>query len=529
MIFREVPKDGIPVTQARDYVEKNRRIRADVVVVGAGCGGSIMAFELANAGFKVVVLESGPYIPSSDMHEDMAETLQRNYVDGGLQVNSTFDVPIFEGRGMGGSTVIDAAVAFRAPDYILQRWAKDLKLPAMAPDRLEPFYRKVEQRWSVHINEPHEINENANKVIQGCDDMGWSWKPLARTVKECALTGHCLAGCVSDRKQSSLVTYLPWAVALGAELYSDCHVWKILIENGRAAGVMANIVDPESGEMVAEVRVDAQLVVVAAGAIQSPMLLQKSGLGVQSGMVGHNLYLNPFVSVIGRFPQAVYGWRGALSGVCVDQFLAPHDGKTFMISGLPEPVQLLSTGGLGVQKSHLRFMGEYRYYAMLQTFVQDEGQGYVHWEGHPVLGSKHIDWNLSENNFRDLKTAITNAARIFFAAGAEAVLLPTFDRQEVDSVFNLDKAMATITMPPKGMYALRVASLSPQGTCRMGADPFSAVVNEVCESYEVHGLFVTDASVLPESVTVAPKMTVAAIASYVADYIVKNHKSYIWT
>ncbi len=529
MIFHEVPKDGIPVVQAQDHVQKTLRITADAVVVGAGCGGSIMAYELANAGLKVVVLESGPYIPSSMMHEDMAETLQRNYVDGGIQVNSTFDVPVFQGRGMGGSTVIDAAVAFRAPDYILKRWAEELQLKALAPDKLEPFYRKVEKHWSVHINEPHEINETANKVIQGCDDMGWSWKPLARTVKECALTGHCLAGCVSDRKQSTLVTHLPWAVAMGAKLFSDCHVWKILVSDGRANGVLANVIDPESGEKVTEIRVDAQAVILAAGAIQSPMLLQKSGIGLQSGMVGQNLYLNPFVSVIGRFPQAVYGWRGALSGVCVDQFLAPHDGQTFMISGLPEPVQLLSTGGLGVQKTHLRFMGEYRYYAMLQVFVQDEGQGQVHWDGDPVLGSKHIDWTLSDRNLNDLKAGIANASRIFFASGAEAVLMPTFDTTIVDSVFTLDKTLAGVTREPKGLYSLRVASLTPQGTCRMGIDPFSSVVNEICESHEVHGLFITDASVLPESVTVAPKMTIAAIAAYVADYMIKNRKSYFWS
>ncbi|NNM51122.1 MAG: GMC family oxidoreductase, partial [Pseudomonadales bacterium] len=273
----------------------------------------------------------------------------------------------------------------------------------------------------------------------------------------------------------------------------------------------------------------AQLVILAAGAVQSPMLLQKSGLGMQSGLLGHNLFLNPFISMVGRFPQAVYGWRGALTGVYVDQFLGPHDGQMFMMSGLPEPVQLLSTGGLGVGKSHMQFMGDYRYYAMLQVFVQDEGQGYVHWTGDPVLGAKHIEWNLSQKNFEDFKQGIARAARIFFAAGAEAVLLPTFDKMEVTSVFELDKSLEKVEYAPMGMYSLRVASLNPQGTCRMGMDPFTSVVNDVCELHDTHGIFVTDASVLPESVTVSPKMTIAAVASYVADYIVKNKKSYFWS
>ena len=124
MKFHEVPKDGIPVIQARDHIEKVLRLKADVVVVGSGAGGAVMAFELARQGRSVIVLESGRYVPSSEMHEDMAETIQRSYVDGALQVNTTFDVPVFQGTGIGGSTTIDAGVAFRAPDYVLEHWSK---------------------------------------------------------------------------------------------------------------------------------------------------------------------------------------------------------------------------------------------------------------------------------------------------------------------------------------------------------------------------------------------------------------------
>ncbi len=529
MRFHEVPKDGLPVIQARDHIEKVLRLNADVVVIGSGAGGAVMAFELARQGRSVIVLESGRYVPSAQMHEDMAETIQRSYVDGALQVNTTFDVPVFQGTGIGGSTVIDAGAAFRAPDYVLQHWATDLGLKALAPERLRPFYEKVERRLSVHVNEPHEINECANKVVQGCEDLGWSWKPMARTVKQCALTGHCLAGCMTDRKQSTLVTYLPWAAAMGARFFSDCHATQILTTHGRASGVLANVIDPDSNEIVAQMRIDAQVVVVAAGAVQTPLLLQRSGLGQQSGALGHNLYLNPFISMIGRFPQPVYGWRGALSGVYVDQFLGPHDGKILMMSGLPAPVQLLATGGLGVGNTHMAFMGDYRYYAMLQVFAQDEGQGSVFSSGTSHDPHKNIQWNLSPQNLTDLKRGIAAAARIFFAAGASAVRLPTFQTTEVQSVFELDQAVAKIHDEPMGMYSLRVASLQPQGTCRMGTDPFSSVVDEVCEMHDLHGLFIVDASVLPQGISVPPKMTIAAIASYVADHIEINHRSYFWS
>lgn len=529
MIYREVPKDGLPVIQARDHIDKSIRLKADVVIVGSGAGGSVLAFELANAGRSVIILEAGPYVPSSEFTENMADTIDRIYVDGALQANTTYDVPLFQGACIGGSTVIDATIAFRAPDHVLESWEKEHGLKGLAPEKFRSYFDRVEQRLNVHINEPHEINECASKVIQGCESLGWSWKPLARTVKQCALTGHCLSGCASDRKQSALVTYLPWAIASGARLYSDTYVWQILTTNGRASGVLADVVDPQSKEKVAELRVDAQMVVVAAGAIQTPLLLEKSGMGNTSGWLGRNLSVNPFVGMLGKYPDPVYGWRGAMTGVYVDELHDEKNGYALMESGLAHPVQMLLMGGLGVADGHMEFFKDYRNYAALNVFVHDEGQGYVRWSGDVRTGNKKIDWNLSKKNFEDLTRAIRAAGRIFFASGAERVYLPTYNMLYADSVFELDKVIEQITFGALGLYSMRVASLHPQGTCRMGMDPFESVVSPTGELHDVKGVFVADASLLPSEVTVNPRMTVYALASYIADQIIQNQESYFWS
>jgi choline dehydrogenase-like flavoprotein len=532
IIFKQVQKDGVPVTQAKDLDTKSLNLHADVVIVGSGAGGSVVAYEMAKAGRSVIVLEAGRYVPSASFKEDMMDSLKRIYQDVGVQTNTTGDLVLLQGACIGGSSVVNATICSRAPDEVLNHWVKDLGLTDLTPETLAPYYTKIEQRLHVHVNEQHEINACASKVVEGCKEMGWSWKPLSRNVKQCALTGHCLAGCPSDRKQSMLVTYLPWAAAEGGDhfrMFSDTYVDQILTRNGRAAAVEGRIIDPDTKQVVAEIHVDAQVIILAAGAVQSPMLLQKSGLEGHSGLVGRNLSVNPTVTVLAKFPEPVYGWRGALTGVRVDEFDTPHVGGYTMETTLASPVQLLYQGEQGTGTDHLRFMEEYKYFAAMVVTVHDNGNGFVHWDGPIRGGDKKLEWNLSREYFETFQKAIKDAARVFFAAGAEKVYLPTFQRLVSTSVFNLDKTVDAIDFGAVGLYSLRMFGYHPQGTCKMGTDPHTSVVNAVGESHTVGGLFVVDASIFPTDINVNPQMTVYAMANYISDHILKRATSYFWT
>lgn len=529
MIYKEMPRDGIPVTLSSDITSKQVSLRADVVVVGSGAGGAVAAYELAKSGRSVIVLEAGRYVPSSDFKEDMTDSMWRMYQDAGLQTNSTGDLILLQGAVVGGSTVISATTSARLPDHVLKAWAEEHGLENLTPEQLKPHFDKIEKNLGVHVNEPHEINDASNLVIQGCESMGWSWKPLSRNVKQCALTGLCLAGCPSDRKLSMLVTYLPWAVAEGAEIYGDAHVDFVNGRNGRATGVEGRFIDPESKQVVATFQVESQIVILAAGPIQTPLLLQKSGFGRQSGMVGRNLSVRPGVSVFGKFPEPVYGWRGALTGIRVDHFHTKENNYLDMETGLAAPVQLISQGELGEGEDHVRFMKEYKYFAALNVFVQDHGQGYVQWIGDPVNGDKRIEWNLSRAEFDSLRQGLRHAGRVMFAAGAEKVYLPAYDRTSANSVFELDAAVDKIAYGSLGLYTMRMIAYNPQGTCRMGKDPFSSVVNPWGEVHEMKGLFVVDASLFPSELTVNPQITVSAMASYIVENITLRTSSYFWT
>lgn len=530
MIYKEMPKEGLHVIQARDLrSSEDIVLDADVVVVGSGTGGAVIAHELAAAGKSVVILESGRYIPSSQFTEDMAWALENLYKDVGTQTNTIGDMVVLEGHCVGGSSVISSAIATRVPKDVLSDWVKTHGLDCFEPETFNKYYEKVEKRLHVHLNEPHEINDTANTVIRGCESLGWSWRPQSRNVKQCALTGHCLAGCPSDRKTSMQVSYLPWAIAAGARLYADTYVEQIIVKNGRAMGVTGRVIDPDNQDVICNIKVNAQIVVSSAGAIQTPLLLQRSGLPNKSNQLGRNLALHPVVVVLGKFPVPVYGFRGAFAGMHVDHFLSKENGRMLMESGLVAPVQLMAQNELSIGVDHIRFIEEFKYLSGLNVLVPDNNHGFVHWSGPIRGGSRRIEWNMTKEEFEQFKIGLKRAGRIFFAAGAERVYLPTYQRLQANSLEELDHVVDSIEYGALGIFSMRLLSLNAQGSCRMGADRTQAVVDPFGETYEISGLFVSDASILPSISIQHPLLTVAALSHFIADNIIKRQSSYFWS
>ncbi len=520
--YVSVPRSGVPVVQAIDVISdpsygSNIRLQADVVIVGSGAGGSVAAYELAKAGYDVLVLESGRYYPSTSFTEKLGDTINAVYRDQAGQINTTADVLFVEGTCLGGSTVIGGCVMQKAPDRDLRRWSDLHGLKALSPEKLAPKYEEVGRWQSVHANQPHEINSTAHQIIRGAEGMKYSWSPAMRNTKDCALTGHCLAGCLSDRKQSALVTTMPWAAAYGARIFTDTWVSRVLIRDGRAAGVEAVIRNPNNNALVSRLHVDAQVVVAAGGGIQTPLLLQRSQIPDYSKQLGKNLGCQPFTQMLGTFPKVLKGFRGALVGVIVDEFY-PSKGAQF-ISGLAEPEQLMVQGSQYAGKDHIEFMMRYDRMAGLNAFVVDTGHGSVTWSGGLEEGNKEIHWNPSREEFEHIKLATSQAARIMFAGGADRVYLPTFMPLHCDSVFELDKTLAKVDYGINGLYGYRINSFSPQGTCRMALSRADGVTSEDGEVHDVPGLFVADASLFPEPLVSAPQWTVQVLAKHVAERI----------
>jgi len=509
-------QNSLNIKTAQDIQGPEITLDADVVVVGSGAGGAINAYELAKQGKRVVVLEAGPYVPSSRFAEMMAVAMGTLYQDEGGQSNTHGDISVLQGACVGGSTVVNAALCFRTPDYYLKLWAKEYGLTNLTPELMAGYFDKVEKNLSIDENGPHETSIGAGLIAKGLKQLGIREGVARRNIRDCALTGFCFAGCKTDRKQSMLVTYLPWACNHGAEIYADTRVTRINTHNGQASGVEAQVIDPKSKELKATMRVNAPIVVLAAGPVQTPIILQQSGIANSSGQVGKNFACHPTLSITAVYDRKVDDFHGATHSLYVDTHTLPEEGGYLLLNAVQDPVEASFQAEPGTGKPYVAYMERYRNTIRLITLIHDKNVGEVRLKD----GAKEIIYAVDDEDFEAMKKGLKYNAQILFAAGAKFLYLPTSDRRVIESVDDIDRVIDALENEPA---RYRYVSFHPQGTCRMGADPGRSVVNPYGESHDVKRLYIADASLLPTSIGYNPSETVYALASYIADQIVKSN------
>ncbi len=500
----------LKVTSPAQIPEAGLDLEADVVIIGSGAAGAVTAYELSRSGAKVVVLEAGPYIRSSEFQEHAPTALETLYEDHGNQVNSTGDLTILQGKCIGGSTVVNAAACFRVPDQVLESWAEEHGLDELTAESLAPYFERVERNLSVHQNEPQEVNYNGRLLIEGAAKVGIPASPISRNIKNCALSGHCISGCKTDRKQSMLVTYLPWASELGATIFSGTRAKTFEVSGRRVTAVNAVATDPNGNTR--PVRVRSGLVVVAAGAVQTPLLFQHNKIGNSSGQVGLNFACHPSLAVFGEHRNDIYAWVGATLTAQAGDIENPLKGGYLLEAGMVGPVITSAwiDGGLG--SDFVAFMESSKKFQAAVTLIHDHNVGRIYLDG----DRKRIDYDLDDRDFESMREALRGTARIYFAAGAHRVYLPTTRRTTIESEDQIDSVINRLR---NAKHAYRMNSYHPQGTMRMGADPAKSVVGPSGRCHDLDNVYVPDASLFPSSLLVNPQITVYTMASYIADQI----------
>ena len=507
---------GLKVTQASDVTSAKIELEVDAVIVGSGGSGAITAYELASKGKKVVVLEAGPYVPSEKFSEMLAMAMGSLYQDHGGQTNGVGDVTVLQGACVGGSTVVNAAFCVRPKDYFLKKWATEFGTTNLTSESLNPYFEKVEKNLHIRPNAPHETSPGAELVKVGLAKLGLPLGNSPRNVKDCALTGFCFSGCVADRKQSMLVTYLPWAVEKGARIFSDTRVVRVLTEGGTAKGVAGEIIDPASGNKKADIVVKAPIVILAAGPIQTPILLLRSGIANSSGQVGKNFACHPTMSLTAEFDKEVGDFHGATHSLSMDKHILPEDGGYVLLNAIQEPVEASFQVEPGTGKPYVQYMRRYKNTIRLITLIHDRNQGEVTWKD----GIKEIKYSVDDGDFEHMKKGLKTNARVLFASGARRVYIPASQRVVIENKRQVDSVIDALKNEPA---RYRYTSFHPQGTCRMGSNPAKSVVNTKGESHDVKNLYIADASILPTSHGYPISLTVYALSSYIADQINLAH------
>jgi choline dehydrogenase-like flavoprotein len=492
-----------PAGSLGDTVPAGAEEECDVVIVGSGAGGAVAAAVLAEAGLDVIVLEAGKAFDRDSYPADPLEAIASLYREGGLTIaEGRPPIPVPLGRAVGGTTVINSGTCFRAPDPVLDRW-RDRHGIGWAHD-LGPHFAEAEEFLRVTPLDPERMGRNGQLAMEGAEALGVSSGPISRNAGGCVQCSSCPYGCEIDAKRGMHVSYVPRAVAAGARLRTGVEARRVLVEDGRAAGVRC-LTDGAARDNGGRRRytVRARLTtIVAGGAMGTPELLLRSGLG--GGQVGRNLHIHPACWVGARYEEEVRGWEGVMQSYYVDEW--EREGVLLEATFTPLPF-----GGawlLGSGRAHQEAILGVDRIGSIGVHLSDESAGRV---GLTRDGSLRVTYRLTDEDTGRLAFGIARAAEIHFAAGATEVY-PNIGRVPVLRPGELADFEATSFKPSE----LRLEAFHPMGTARIAANPGEGVCDARGAVNGVDGLYVADASLFPTSVGVNPMMTIIAFAKQVA-------------
>lgn len=496
------PQPEVPITYPKDRVvvaplEADLTVRCEVVVVGSGAGGAVMAAELAERGIDVVLIEAGRLFTAADFRGDLPKRFRETYLDGGATVAlGAPAIPIPLGQTVGGTTTINSGTCFPTPQGVLDDWSRmGLDIDRLA---MKEATERVQQRLNV-IPTPTELLGGSSHIIaKGADALGLSHGPLHRNIRNCKNSSVCCWGCPTDAKQSMNVTYVPDALKHGAMLYAGFRANRILMQNGRAVGVVARQRDSDR-----ELRVNAKAVVVSCGTITDVPILRHSG--IRSRHLGRHLTIHPAGKIAARMPDDVKGWKDTPQGYGIDELAA--DG--IMMEGAYVQPSYGSVAFPFTGSAYTAVMEDYKRIAMFGLMIKDEPNGRVYTG---LTGKPIITYSLGQREKDKLIRGFKLLTEVFFAAGAEEVFLPIAGHERQTS---LESAMSVFN-GPISPWALELLAFHPLGTVRMSGGSADGVVGPDHQTWEIPGLYVVDGGVVPTSLGVNPQITIASMATLAA-------------
>ncbi len=480
-------------------------INADAVVVGSGAGGSVAAFNLASSGMKTVVLEAGPQVRAQDMTRDAPKFLARYYWEGGLRtIGGSAQIPSMQGRCLGGSTVMNSAIMLRLPNWVRQEWANGDGLDFLNTSSLDDAYDRVFKRTKVTPT-PMAVLGRRNLVIRDAlTRAGLKGSPLPRAVQDCDGCGDCITGCSSGKKQSVDRNYLPEAEKQGAEIFTSAQVDRILLENGRAAGVVGSVLDSTGRRKLGPLTVRAPRIVMAAGATHTPVILLRSGLRAR-GTVGGSFYAHLGTGVMAFMEERVDPWVGATQGW--GAFCPQIHGMKFECLWAPPSLIFVRWGEIG--ESFLRALSEIKYATVVALVYRAKVQGHVRAKRN---GMPSVRLNIPQSETQVVLRGTKLAADALLNVGARYVstgipgLKPKLRAGDTETILNSNVRIRDLPMTANHIF----------GSCRMSKNPARGAVDEYGRLRGVEGIYLADASIFPSPSAVNPQATVMALSDLIS-------------
>jgi choline dehydrogenase-like flavoprotein len=489
-----------------DDLRQGFSVEADVVVVGSGAGGAVAAANFAAAGLRTIVLEAGPKVRNEDMTRNAPEFLRKYYWEAGVRMllgSGAF--PCMSGRCLGGTTVINSAIMFKLPDWVRTLWIAEDGLPELADPALDAAYERV---FAISRVEPTPMEAMGRRNLLTRDILqaaGMKGAPLPRAVQGCEASSDCLTGCAAGAKKSVDRTYLPRAVHDGAEIFTCASVERVLMEGGRAVGVTGYVVDPETRVQLAPFTVRAARVVLAAGALHTPVLMLRSGI-TGGGTVGGTFQAHISSVAMGFMDEVVDPWVGATQGWGAFSDRVP--GMKF--EALWGPTSLIAAQWSGLGPAFYEILPEVRRVVMIPLVYRANVTGRVRARSNGLPDARL--WIPKEEMWvvmRELKRVVDAMLQL----GAEFVF--TGVRGVPDKIRTAADAELLLSSNIRPRHIAMTAN-HVFGSCRMSSDPRRGVVDASGKVHGVDGLWICDASIFPSPSAVNPQATVMALSDVIS-------------
>ncbi len=497
-------------------VSTDLTLTCDVLVVGSGAGGGVVASELATAGHNVLVVDKGEYFEDNDFCGRELNSYERMYENYGALTTTDTSIMVFAASVIGGGTTINWTGSLRTPEDILYDWERQYGFDGISGAEYQQSLNAVSQRMNVNTFNDAMRSQNTHVFENGLRALNFDTEVIPRNVKDCKDCSFCSFGCSYGAKQNTVKTYLQDAYDKGARILARAKVNRLLHSKGKIDGAELDV-KSKCGKHL-QLKIKCKKVVLAAGTINSPVILLRSGL--RNPHIGQHLHLHPTTVTTALFNQPVRVWEGAPMTRLTNQF-ANLDGRGYgvrLMNAHVHPGMFASGTAWQSGRQHKQAMQQMEYTANIITITRDffGGQVKVDRSGNPI-----VKYKLHSYDAKHMMKGIQEALRIHIAAGATEVYAPhnsrpTFcnnGKQSIDTFLGKVSKMGIRTNDLPLFSAHQMSSARIAGSAKQG------VANPNGETYEIKGLYITDASVLPTCSGVNPMLTISAVGHFLAQRI----------
>ncbi|KAJ3256688.1 hypothetical protein HK103_005183 [Boothiomyces macroporosus] len=488
--------------------QKEAVLECDVVVVGSGCGGGVMAAELAQAGYNVIMVEKGPYAHPSEYSLEEKTSFSENFEKEGGYYSEDGGILVLAGRTFGGGSTINWSASLELPEITRKEWSEKWGLPHF----VTPEFQKSVDIASARIGvvQPDKHNVPNSLFFEGCKKLGYHITAIPQNTggqeHQC---GFCTFGCPNGGKKSSTITWIKDAAEAGCKFISNVEVQQVLHKNGNATGILA----VKNGKPV---RINSKKVVLSAGSMNTPVILLKSKIPGLSPHVGKHLHVHPVTTVFGIFPDRdVLAYKGSIMTTLSNQ-VANVDGQGYgarLGNNMSKPEIPASHPSIftGAQKwesskGHKRTILNWPHTVPVIVLTRDkdsEGQIYIDGEN-----NGRLNWSLGKTDKINMAKGFEVGLNALIAAGAAEVYTtqsdvapfkrnPALTPEQTLASKEYKEFLKKVEQSGVNTEKMTIFSAHQMSTCRMAGKKADGAVKPNGELYDLKGVYVADASVFP--------------------------------